>query len=103
MFYEQLNPLVEAASRALPVSVDTDAGDDAGSVGESRNGSGKSQHKRKPRKIIPEVKNFVEKYHERDVLFGRGELRSAFWIDDHGRSKTNIRTAAYVVRSCCFV
>lgn len=77
MFYEQLNPLVEAASRAAPAPVSTDPGDEITSGGDSaaKKGSGsiKTPQKRKPRKIIPEVKHFVEKYHDRDVLFGRGE------------------------------
>jgi hypothetical protein len=32
----------------------------------------KSLHKRKPRKIVPDVKEFVDVYTDHDVLFGRG-------------------------------
>jgi hypothetical protein len=32
----------------------------------------KSLHKRKPRKIVPDVKEFVDVYTDTDVLFGRG-------------------------------
>ena len=72
MYADALSPLVEAAARATP----------AEEPEENRQGSSVSspvdsnlpqkQAKRKPRKIVPQVKTFVEEYRDIDVLFGRG-------------------------------
>jgi hypothetical protein len=70
MYRSALSPLVEAAAQAAPAEVPE--GPQKSSTSSTKTykpSSGKS--KRKPRKIIPEVKEYVL-YRETDVLFGRG-------------------------------
>jgi len=68
MYADALSPLVEAAARAEPEPLATKE--------EKKKAPGKVEvpkpYKRKPRKVIPEVKEYVETVTDIDVLFGRG-------------------------------
>jgi hypothetical protein len=84
MYNDALKPLVEAAIRAQKEQP-TETGAVGGplnttpptpkSAGQSSSG-GNIKKKRKPRKVVPEVKQYVE-FNDLDVLFGRGGRR---WV-----------------------
>jgi hypothetical protein len=72
-YADALSPLVEAASRAQPQPVESE--DEQAEPTDSRKPAPKSPpkpSKRKPRKIIPENKDYVDEYSDLDILFGRG-------------------------------
>lgn len=74
LFTSGLSPLVEAASRAEPQPVREDGKDSKKSPQNDKQIIQKSikPSKRKPRKIIPEIKDYVDQYTDQDILFGRG-------------------------------
>lgn len=71
MYASALSPLVEAAAQAAPAEVPEGPQKYSTTTKPCKPSSGKS--KRKPRKIIPEVKDYVVGvYRDTDILFGRG-------------------------------
>lgn len=71
MYADALSPLVEAAALAQPHPLEGTDEDSKKLAGKDTKSLQKPS-KRKPRKIIPENKDYVDVYTDFDVLFGRG-------------------------------
>jgi hypothetical protein len=77
MYADALSPLVEAAALAEPQPVGNEEEMQIESASSKKPAAKETkplskQSKRKPRKIIPEIKDYVDEYVDHDVLFGRG-------------------------------
>jgi hypothetical protein len=73
MYASALSPLVEAAAQAAPAEVPGGPQKHSTLTNTKTCKASSGKSKRKPRKIIPEVKDYVvDVYRDTDVLFGRG-------------------------------